>query len=74
MVFPKHEGNGYGQMLVAEAISFARENNWKIYPHCSFSRSVLVNMKDVSDVYPRKTKEPEKSGSFSYINHFLALK
>ena len=56
MVFPKHEGNGYGQMLVAEAISFARENNWKIYPHCSFSRSVLVNMKDVSDVYPRKQK------------------
>ncbi|OPB91688.1 acetyltransferase [Elizabethkingia miricola] len=52
MVFPKHEGNGYGQMLVTEAINFARENHWKIYPHCSFSRSVLVNMKDISDVYP----------------------
>lgn len=52
MVFPKHEGNGYGQLLVTEAIRFARENKWKIYPHCGFSRSVLISMKDVSDVYP----------------------
>ncbi|AQX04715.1 N-acetyltransferase [Elizabethkingia meningoseptica] len=52
MVFPKHEGNGYGQLLVDEAVSFARKNKWKIYPHCSFSRSVLDRMKEVSDVYP----------------------
>lgn len=53
MVFPKHEGHGYGKDLVEQAVEFARENKWKIYPHCSFSKSVLDRIpNEVSDVYP----------------------
>ena len=39
-----------GKYLVEEAIKFARENNWKVYPHCSYARSVMNRMKDVEDI------------------------
>lgn len=50
MVHPKFEGKGMGKNLVEEAIKFARENNWKIYPHCSYARSVMKRMTEVEDI------------------------
>ncbi|MDQ0476985.1 GNAT family N-acetyltransferase [Chryseobacterium sp. MDT2-18] len=50
LVHSKFEGKGMGKYLVEEGINFARENNWKIYPHCSYARSVMQRMKDVDDI------------------------
>ena len=50
MVHKKFEGRGMGKYLVQEAIKFARQNNWKIYPHCSYARSVMNRMSDVGDI------------------------
>lgn len=51
LVHPEFEGRGMGKYLVEEAIKFARENNWKVYPHCSYARSVMMRMNDVDDVF-----------------------
>lgn len=50
LVHPKFEGKGMGKFLVQEAIKFARENDWNIYPHCSYARSVMNRMPDAQDV------------------------
>lgn len=50
LVHPKFEGRGMGKFLVEEAIKFARENNWNVYPHCSYARSVMSRMTDVQDI------------------------
>ena len=50
LVHAKFEGRGMGKYLVEEAIKFARENNWNIYPHCSYAKSVMNRMKDVEDI------------------------
>lgn len=51
LVHPKFEGRGMGKYLVENAIKFARENNWKVYPHCSYARSVMKRMNDVEDIF-----------------------
>lgn len=53
MIFSKFEGNGYGKKLVEEGIKFARENTWKIFPHCSYARSVMMRMNDIEDVFSK---------------------
>ena len=50
LVHPQFEGRGMGKFLVEYAIQFARENNWKIYPHCSYARSVMNRMNAVEDI------------------------
>ncbi len=50
MVYPQFEGKGLGKYLVEEAIKFAKENDWKIYPHCSYSRSVINRMPNSQDI------------------------
>ncbi len=50
LVHPKFEGRGMGKYLVEEAIKFSRDNNWKVYPHCSYARSVMNGMNDVEDI------------------------
>lgn len=50
LVHQKFEGRGMGKFLVEEAIKFARENSWKVYPHCSYARSVMMRMTDVEDI------------------------
>ena len=51
LVHQKFEGRGMGKYLVEEGIKFARENNLKVYPHCSYARSVMMRMSDVDDVF-----------------------
>ncbi|RMZ61170.1 GNAT family N-acetyltransferase [Chryseobacterium nematophagum] len=51
LVHPEFEGNGMGKLLVEEAIKYARENSWKVYPHCSYARAVMTRMNDVDDVF-----------------------
>ena len=53
LVHPKFEGRGMGKFLVEESIKFARENNWKVYPHCSYARSVMNRMQDAQDILIR---------------------
>lgn len=50
LVHPKFEGKGMGKFLVQEAIAFARAHDWKIYPHCSYARSVMTRMPEVQDI------------------------
>ena len=50
LVHREFEGRGMGKYLVEEAIKFARENNWKVYPNCSYARAVMRRMNDVEDV------------------------
>lgn len=49
-VYPKFEGKGYGKHIVKAAIEFAREHQWKVYPHCSYAKTVMTSMDDVSDI------------------------
>ncbi len=51
LVHPKFEGQGMGKNLVNEAIRFAREHHWKIYPHCSYAKSVMMRMADIDDIF-----------------------
>ena len=51
LVHSKFEGRGMGKFLVEEAIKFARENNWNVYPHCSYARSVMTRMSEVEDIF-----------------------
>ena len=53
MVYPKFEGQGFGKKLVEESIKFARENHWKINPHCSYARSVMMRMSEIEDVFSK---------------------
>ena len=50
-VSPKYEGKGMGKLLVSEGISFARDHHWKVFPHCSYARTVMSRMPDVEDVF-----------------------
>lgn len=50
LVHSKFEGRGMGKYLVQDAVKFAKDNNWKIYPHCSYARAVMNRMNDVDDI------------------------
>lgn len=50
LVHPQFEGRGMGKYLVEATVAYARENNWKIYPHCSYARAVMNRMNDVEDI------------------------
>lgn len=49
-VTDKLEGKGVGKQLVHAAVEFARANNHKIFPVCSFARSVFDKVKEYQDV------------------------
>ncbi|WP_285270359.1 GNAT family N-acetyltransferase [Kaistella rhinocerotis] len=50
LVHRQFEGRGMGKYLIEEALKYARDNNWKVYPHCSYARSVMNRMNDVEDI------------------------
>lgn len=43
-------GKGVGKQLVYAAVEYARANNIKIIPHCTFAKSVLDKVKEWQDV------------------------
>lgn len=51
LVHPEFEGRGMGKYLVDEALKFARENSWKVYPHCSYAKSVMMRMSNIDDIF-----------------------
>lgn len=53
LVHPKFEGKGLGKYLVEECVKFARQNGWKVYPHCSYARSVMLRIPEMQDILLR---------------------
>ena len=43
-------GKGYAKKLVLNAVDYARENNIKIVPECSYAKSVFDKDNSLSDV------------------------
>lgn len=43
-------GKGYGNLLLNEAVEFARKNNLKIIPLCPFAKAQFDKNPDISDV------------------------
>lgn len=49
-VNPQFKGKGVGKSLFMDAIKFARENDLKIIPECTFAASMFEKNGDVRDV------------------------
>lgn len=49
-VDPAFGGKGYGRKLVMEAVSYARDNDLKIMPLCTYAKSVFDKTEDIRDV------------------------
>ena len=49
-VNPGNEGKGLGKQMVAQAVSYARENNIKIIPLCPFAKKVFDKTPEFRDV------------------------
>ena len=49
-VNPGNEGKGLGKQMVAQAVTFARENNIKIIPLCPFAKKVFDKTPEFRDV------------------------
>lgn len=45
-----YEGQGIGRSLVMGAVEYARKNNIKILPLCTYARSVFRKTPEISDV------------------------
>ncbi|WP_445455657.1 GNAT family N-acetyltransferase [Flavobacterium sp. HNIBRBA15423] len=45
-----HNGKGFGKMMVAKAVEFAREKNLKIIPLCPFAKKVFEKTPEFKDV------------------------
>jgi hypothetical protein len=49
-VNPQFKGKGVGKSLFMEAVGFARKNDLKIYPECTFAQSMFEKLDEVKDV------------------------
>lgn len=49
-VYAEFKGEGIGKKLVIEAVEFARQQNLKIIPECSYAKHVLQSDNTFSDV------------------------
>ena len=49
-VNPGNEGKGLGKQMVAQAVTYARENNIKIIPLCPFAKKVFDKTPEFRDV------------------------
>ena len=45
-----NNGKGFGKMMVAKAVEFAREKNLKIIPLCPFVKSVIEKTPEFQDI------------------------
>ena len=45
-----NEGKGFGKKLLFKAIEYARKNNLKIIPVCSFVKSVIEKTPEFKDI------------------------
>lgn len=45
-----NNGKGYGKMMVAKAVEFARKNSIKILPLCPFAKSVIEKTPEFQDI------------------------
>lgn len=48
-VNPGNEGKGLGKQMVAQAVTYARENNIKIIPLCPFAKKVFDKTPEFQD-------------------------
>lgn len=49
-VRPKYSSQGVGTMMVMASVEYARENDLKIVPLCSFAKSIFIKRRDIHDV------------------------
>ena len=49
-VRPKYAGQGVGTQMVMSCVDYARANNLKVIPLCSFAKSVFVKNDSIRDV------------------------
>lgn len=49
-VYSDYEGKGLGKLLVAEAVKYAQENQYKIIPLCPFAKSEFQKNKEYDNV------------------------
>jgi predicted GNAT family acetyltransferase len=49
-VNPTYEGNGIGKKLVFATVDYARENNLKILPLCTFAKALFDKTPEIHDV------------------------
>ncbi|HSI68799.1 MAG TPA: GNAT family N-acetyltransferase [Gillisia sp.] len=49
-VNPDYQGQGVGKKLIDEAANFARQNNLKITPECTYARKVMEKSDKYNDV------------------------
>lgn len=49
-VNPQFKGKGVGKTLFLDAVTFARENDLKIIPECTFAAAMFEKTEDAKDV------------------------
>lgn len=49
-VDPSYQGQGVGKQMVDKSAEYARENNLKIVPECSYAKKVMERSSDYDDV------------------------
>lgn len=49
-VRPKYAGQGVGTQMVISCVEYARANNLKVVPLCSFAKSVFIKDDSIRDV------------------------
>jgi len=49
-ISPANAGKGYGKMMVAKAVEYARGNGMKIIPLCPYAKSVFDKTPEYKDV------------------------
>lgn len=45
-----NNGKGYGKIMVAKAVEFARDKNIKIIPLCPFAKSIINKTPEFQDI------------------------
>jgi uncharacterized protein len=46
----RHEGKGYGGMLVRAALDYARERKLRVIPACKFARAYIARHREYADL------------------------